>query len=272
MIVRSVFERENFTRISYETTRIFSNTGMGEDAGNGNCNGIAPFGGPYIIENNVTAIENNVTYTETSFTEYVCTENSCAAVVMPEGATAAADIGGGIVSCQANLTLNTFTEPTRCVIACDETNGYIYQLGTLNCLPTSENGAALITNTNSSTFTCEPVRCSTTIAFTGIESDFSDSSACNSSADGLRRGENCSLVCGAGYEPSAEFRSVQFQAQCPSDASNNARLDLPQTPCEECDRGYYSDSASSNACSPCPKNTFASVSGRTQCEQCDSGM
>ena len=190
---------------------------------------------------------------------------------MPEGTTAASSIGGGLVSCEANLTLNTNTEPTRCVIACDESNGYIYQLGTLNCLPTSENGAALITNTNSSTFTCEPVRCSTTIAFTGIESDFSDSSACNSSADGLRRGENCSLVCGAGYEPSAEFRSVQFQAQCPSGASNNARLDLPQTPCEECDRGYYSDSASSNACSPCPKNTFASVSGRTQCEQCAAG-
>ena len=91
---------------------------------------------------------------------------------MPEGTTAASSIGGGLVSCEANLTLNTNTEPTRCVIACDESNGYIYQLGTLNCLPTSENGAALITNTNSSTFTCEPVRCSTTIAFTGIESDF----------------------------------------------------------------------------------------------------
>ena len=96
--------------------------------------------------------------TETSFTEYVCTENSCAAVVMPEGTTAASSIGGGLVSCEANLTLNTYTEPTRCVIACDEANGYIYQLGTLNCLPSSSNGAALITNTNSSTFTCEPVR------------------------------------------------------------------------------------------------------------------
>ena len=229
-------------------TDTYSNTGTGNDARNGNCNsGIAPNGGPYIIENNVTAV------TETSFTEYVCTENSCAAVVMPEGTTAASSIGGGLVSCEANLTLNTNTEPTRCVIACDESNGYIYQLGILNCLPTSENGAALITNTNSSTFTCDLYDALPQSLLRVSRAIFRTLVHATQAPDGLRRGENCSLVCGAGYEPSAEFRSVQFQAQCPSDASNNARLDLPQTPCEECDRGYYSDSASSNACSPCRK-------------------
>ena len=66
----------------------------------GNCTGLAPSGGPYIIDE--TAYQGTAD-TEHSFTEYVCTENSCVAVTMPEGATSTSEFGEGIVGCQANL-------------------------------------------------------------------------------------------------------------------------------------------------------------------------
>jgi hypothetical protein len=106
----------------------------------------------------------------------------------------------------------------------------------------------------------------------GTTIDSSDANACNMSASGLLRGETCTVACDAGYEPSQEFIDSGYQASCLPNALDGDSLDIVSTPCTECDRGYYSDSADNDLCLPCPKNTFADVSGRTICKECESGM
>jgi len=115
----------------------------------GNCtSNVAPSGGPYLVD----ATAN----TETSFPEYVCTENSCAAITMPTGAISASGLGSNIIMCSAELVLNTNTFPTQCLITCDA--GYVYKLGALLCPADSDHNASVTTNTGESEFTCQPVR------------------------------------------------------------------------------------------------------------------